>query len=54
VTELALVAAGAFFYWRAARATVRAAGGAGSMRANLSAALVFIAGCAILFFDATG
>jgi hypothetical protein len=54
VTELALVAAGAFFYWRAARAAVHAAGGAGSMRANLAAALVFIAGCAVLFFDATG
>jgi hypothetical protein len=54
LTELILVAAGAFFYWRAAQATVRAAGGAGRIRAHISAALVFIAGCAVLFLDATG
>ena len=53
-TELALVLAGAFFYWQAARTAVFAAGGAGRLRADIAASLVLIAGCAILFLDATG
>jgi hypothetical protein len=52
-TELALVIAGAFFYWRAARMTVLAAG-TNQLRANVAAALVLIAGCAVLYLDATG
>lgn len=52
--ELALVIGGAFLYWRAARAVVHAAGGAGRGRADLVASLVLIAGCTVLFMDATG
>jgi hypothetical protein len=52
--ELALVAAGAFFYWRAALTAVRAADGASRLRADIAASLVLISGCAILFLDATG
>lgn len=53
-TEFALVVAGAFFYWQAARAAVHAAGNAGRLRADIAASLVLISGCAILFLDATG
>jgi hypothetical protein len=53
-TELALVVAGVFFYWQAARTAVHAAGGAGRLRADIAASLVLISGCAILFLDATG
>ena len=53
-TELVLTVAGAFFYWQAARTAVRAAGGAGRLRADIAASLVLISGCAILFLDATG
>jgi membrane-bound metal-dependent hydrolase YbcI (DUF457 family) len=52
--ELALVVAGAFCYWRAARGAVRAAGGAGRLRADLAAALMIIAGCTVLYFDVYG
>ena len=52
-TELALVVAGAFFYWQAARTAVHAAGGAGRVRAYIAASLVLVSGCAILFLDAT-
>lgn len=53
-TELALVLAGAFFYWKVARAAVDAAGGAGRLRADIAASLILLSGCAILFLDATG
>jgi hypothetical protein len=49
--ELALIVAGAFFYWRAARGAVRAAGVAGRLRADLAAALMIIAGCTVLYLD---
>ncbi|MDB6008451.1 MAG: hypothetical protein JWL65_701 [Gammaproteobacteria bacterium] len=52
--ELVLVVAGAFFYWRAARTAVQAAGGARWLRVNIAGFLVLISGCAILFLDATG
>jgi hypothetical protein len=54
LSELALVIAGSFYYWRAAQATVDAGGGAGKPRAIVTALLVLVAGCAILFLDATG
>jgi membrane-bound metal-dependent hydrolase YbcI (DUF457 family) len=54
LSELALVIAGSFFYWRAAQAIVDARGGAGKGRAIVTALLVLVAGCAILFLDATG
>jgi membrane-bound metal-dependent hydrolase YbcI (DUF457 family) len=54
LAELTLVVAGAALYWRAARAVVRTAGGAGRSRADLAAGLILIAGCAILLLDATG
>jgi membrane-bound metal-dependent hydrolase YbcI (DUF457 family) len=54
LSELALVIAGSFFYWRAAQATVEARGSAGKGRAIVTALLVLVAGCAILFLDATG
>jgi hypothetical protein len=52
--ELALIVAGSFFYWRAARGAVRAAGGTGRLRADVAASLILIAGCAVLYLDATG
>jgi len=52
--ELLLIVAGAFFYWRAARGVVRAAGGGGRSRADVAAALILIAGCAVLYLDVTG
>jgi hypothetical protein len=54
IAELALVVAGALCYWRAARAAVRSAGGSGVLRADVTAALILICGCAILLLDATG
>jgi hypothetical protein len=53
-SEFALVIAGSVLYWRAARAAVSAAGSAGKVRANLTASLILIAGCAILYLDAIG
>jgi hypothetical protein len=53
-TEIALVLTGAFFYWRAARAVVRKAGGGGQLRADVAASLILLVGCAILFLDVTG
>lgn len=52
--EIALVLTGAFLYWRAARSAVRKAGDIGQLRADVAALLVLLAGCAILFLDATG
>jgi membrane-bound metal-dependent hydrolase YbcI (DUF457 family) len=54
LSELALVLAGSFLYWRAAQATVDAGRGAGKARAIVTALLVLVAGCAILALDATG
>ena len=52
--ELLLVLAGSFSYWRAAYAVVDGAGGAGKIRAIVTTALTLVAGCAVLFLDATG
>lgn len=52
--EFALVIVGGLFYWRAARSAVRHDVGTGRARADIAGALVLIAGCAVLFFDATG
>ena len=51
--ELALVVAGAWFYWRAAR-EVASAAGSGGMRATIAGALVLICGVAVLALDVTG
>jgi hypothetical protein len=51
--ELALVVAGAWFYWRAARATAISAD-SGQWRAGLAGALVLICGVGVLVLDVTG
>jgi hypothetical protein len=51
--ELALVAAGAFLYWRAARAATGEAG-RGGWRANLAALMILVFGCLVLALDVTG
>ena len=50
LAEAALIVAGAFLYWRAARETELAAGGPES-RANLVAALIVLAGLVVLTTD---
>ena len=52
--ELLLVLGGAWLYWRAARATAEAAGGAQRARADLSAALILIFGLGTLAADLSG
>lgn len=52
--ELALVTAGAWLYWRAARAAVRRAGTAQLGRADLAGALLLLSGLAVLALDFTG
>jgi hypothetical protein len=54
IVELALVVAGAFLYWRAARATVASSRDALRRRANLAGVLVMICGLAVLAMDFTG
>jgi membrane-bound metal-dependent hydrolase YbcI (DUF457 family) len=54
LTELLLVLSGAFFYWRAARLTEQQASGSRHVWASVAASLVLIAGCAVLYLDATG
>jgi membrane-bound metal-dependent hydrolase YbcI (DUF457 family) len=50
LAEAALIVAGAFLYWRAARATELTAGGPEG-RANLVAALIVLAGLVVLTTD---
>jgi hypothetical protein len=52
-TELALVAAGAWLYFRAARA-VSLAAGIGSQRAILAGALILLGGIGVLALDVSG
>jgi hypothetical protein len=52
--ELALVLAGGWLYWRAARAAVAAAGGRSFAWADLAGATVLISGIIVLLLDFTG
>ena len=53
IAELALVLAGSWLYWRAARAAVTAAGGRGLGRADLAGGIVLASGLIVLFLDFT-
>jgi hypothetical protein len=52
--ELAIVAAGAFLYWRAARETAASSSVSLRRRANLAGGLVLVCGIAVLAMDFTG
>lgn len=54
LVELALVLAGGWLYWRAARGAVSAAGGRSFRRADLAGATVLISGILVLLLDFTG
>jgi hypothetical protein len=54
IVELLIVVVGSWLYWRAARQTAAAAGGAQTGRANLAGAMVLVFGLVVLFFDFTG
>lgn len=54
IVELALVVIGAVLYWRAARAVVREAGVTSPRRAQITAALIAVAGITLLAVDFAG
>jgi hypothetical protein len=54
LAELAIVLAGAYLYWRAARATVISSGVSLQRRAHFAAFLVLACGIAVLAMDFTG
>lgn len=53
ILELALVIAGSWLYWRAAR-DVTSVTGTGGQRARIAAALILVGGAAVLALDVTG
>ena len=54
LVELALVVAGSWLYWRAARGAVRASGSTRMGRADLSGGLILVVGVGALVADLTG
>lgn len=54
LAELALVLAGSYLYWRAARRIVASSPAALRARADLAASLIFAAGVGVLLLDFTG